>query len=1158
MKLRSPKQRAEEHDSVTRYRGRASAGRLICALALAVGMGLSIPSSAGAALEHPFIENFGEVNEPSFQLPQGMAVDQASGDLLVLDRDAGTLSRWHADGTASDFSALSDNVIGGFDFGPGGTQNPGEAQVAVDNSCALHEPPLTELTTPTCAEFDPANGNIYVATRGEIAFETFAVDIFDEDGNPLGQLTEYNDGSAKKFKIPCGVAVDPLGNVYVGEIFSGVHKYEPSANPPVNGDNVANFPFAQSCNVAAGAGPVDGFIFPVQLEGKVSKLDSTSPGAEKYEVDPGPTVTATVDPASGTLYTASGSEVREFDVTGETEAIAGVPIAPGGGKVGGVAVDGDNGRIYVSRKGNPNIEVWGPAVELPLVITESASVIGDTVTMRGVVNANEGPPTSCVFEYVEASAKGFDGAISVPVTPAGPFSGNTSEAVSAEVGGLGEAAYRYRLVCSNADGPKAGETLVFDTFGEAGLPDGRAYEMVSPPVKVGEVIPPEPETQLGGSCSDCLPGENVATMPMQSNPEGEAVLYLGQPFFGGLASGPNEYLAPRSASGWGTEGLSAPTATGRFLAFSEDLSRAVLAQGDPALSPAAPTRGANAFPNLYLREEGAYEPLITTEPPNRDPGNFEVNFGGANAGNTLVPAFEHVAFEANDALTKEEPGIAPAAPEVGVGKECSLPGADCNLYEWEGGELRLVNVLPVTGAAAGGSVIGSGRMLLLGSPQTLVPANIEHAISEDGSRIFWSSEETGEVYVRVDGEETLEIPGPGNCEEGVTPKARACFLTASPDGSAVLLSDGQIYELNGAGSAYEASVDLTDSKSGFEGILGASEDLSRVYFVDVEALTEESEENENGEHAEAGELNLYAFDEGELDFIGRLLPADNGFGTRSYGAWNASPSGRTAQVSADGGQLAFMSLAALTGYDNRLAGVGDCSIGTACREVFVYAAAEESLACASCNPSGEQPLGDSNLTLLRPSGPFRQPGNLSREGEGRLFFESQDALSSRDSNGAVQDVYEWEPNGVGSCKRAGGCVYLISSGHSPNDSMFVDSSQSGDDAFFITRERLLPGDKNEQLDLYDARVGGGFEETSPAPCSPEVCAGPLGAAAAQPSAGSGSFAGPGNPVTARNRCAKGKRRVVRRGKARCVPRQRNAKRRNGNARRANRDQGGSK
>jgi hypothetical protein len=168
---------------------------------------------------------------------------------------------------------------------------------------------------------------------------------------------------------------------------------------------------------------------------------------------------------------------------------------------------------------------------------------------------------------------------------------------------------------------------------------------------------------------------------------------------------------------------------------------------------------------------------------------------------------------------------------------------------------------------------------------------------------------------------------------------------------------------------------------------------------------------------------------------------------------------------------------------------------------------------------------------LRPTTPFPQPGNLSAEGEGRLFFESQDALLPQDVNGTIQDIYQWEPEGVGSCEGEGGCLRLISSGAAPDDSLFVDSTPSGDDAFFITRERLLPRDKDSQLDLYDARVGGGLVEPKEEPCSGEACPGPIPPPPPQPSAASQGFAGPGNLAPRRSsRCAKGK--VGRRG--RCV------------------------
>ena len=83
------------------------------------------------------------------------------------------------------------------------------------------------------------------------------------------------------------------------------------------------------------------------------------------------------------------------------------------------------------------------------------------------------------------------------------------------------------------------------------------------------------------------------------------------------------------------------------------------------------------------------------------------------------------------------------------------------------------------------------------------------------------------------------------------------FLSASKDGSKILLDDGCLYDVVG-----ESCEDLSEGEGGFLGLVGQSEDLSHVYFVDTAALTEPAEENANGEHAEAGKNNLYAWAQG--------------------------------------------------------------------------------------------------------------------------------------------------------------------------------------------------------------------------------------------------------------------------------------------------------
>src|SRR4029077_12952516 len=134
-------------------------------------------------------------------------------------------------------------------------------------------------------------------------------------------------------------------------------------------------------------------------------------------------------------------------------------------------------------------------------------------------------------------------------------------------------------------------------------------------------------------------------------------------------------------------------------------------------------------------------------------------------------------------------------------------------------------------------------------------------------------------------------------------------------------------------------------------------------------------------------------------------------------------------------------------------------------------------ACVSCAPSGAPPAGPATLRTIEPptvgaSEPAIVLRNLSSDG-GRVFFESSVALLPRDTNG-VQDVYEWEQQGVGSCQgssesfsaASGGCLYLISSGRSPEASFFADASANGNDVFFFTDQPLVGQDQDGAVDVY--------------------------------------------------------------------------------------------
>src|SRR5262249_36980649 len=134
-------------------------------------------------------------------------------------------------------------------------------------------------------------------------------------------------------------------------------------------------------------------------------------------------------------------------------------------------------------------------------------------------------------------------------------------------------------------------------------------------------------------------------------------------------------------------------------------------------------------------------------------------------------------------------------------------------------------------------------------------------------------------------------------------------------------------------------------------------------------------------------------------------------------------------------------------------------------EVFRYDLPEDTIDCVSCNPTRARATGDASMAR----------NGLSLTDDGRVFFNSTEALAPRDLNGR-KDAYEWSPK----TKQP----ELISTGGSPFDSNLLSASADGTDVFFFTRDTLVPQDKNGSLaKVYDAREKGGFPFLpDPVPC----------------------------------------------------------------------------
>jgi len=597
------------------------------------------------------------------------------------------------------------------------------------------------------------------------------------------------------------------------------------------------------------------------------------------------------------------------------------------------------------------------------------------------------------------------------------------------------------------------------------LPDCRAYEQVSPVEKNLTDA-----AGIGGFVQSAQSGEM-------------ATFYSLLPFPVGSGGGDfPTYLSNRAGEGWEYAGLLPPSNPGTpagVVGLTEDLAESVVAVGSQGPPLAA---GASAGqPNTYLHTNGTKSYMLLA--------------AGSSA--TFVDATtddSRIIFEDQAKLTEN-------AIEFSGDEKAT------NLYEWEDGVVSLAGVLPGGVVRAGGSVAGPGGSAIregeVGEVNAALPGGAtdrfytQNTISRDGSRIFFTDVETGRIYVREpEVDQTIEVPGSGP----------EYWRAATPDGSYVFYTEGKgiernLYRFNVITKTREP---LTTGGSHVLGMVGISEDGSHVYFVAAGALTA---------GATAGQANLYGLKVGEEPvFIAKLNIEEE------VSDWTDVPVGpgpaegrKSSRVTPSGEIVLFTSREKLTSYNN----AGRI-------EIYLYRMGGEPI-CVSCNPSGAPATSGAVLTGHFIFSPEVRNAfltrNLSVDGS-RVFFQTAESLLPEDTNG-LMDVYEWEREGSGSCvvgggDGSGGCLFLISTGKSTDESYFGDASLTGGDVFFFTRQGLVAQDRDDNTDLYDARVGGGFAAqnvVAPAPCGSETeCRVPGGGGPVLGVPVSVGFSGPGDAV----------------------------------------------
>jgi hypothetical protein len=743
----------------------------------------------------------------------------------------------------------------------------------------------------------------------------------------------------------------------------------------------------------------------------------------------------------------------------------------------------------------------------PIISGESFSDVGSSsATLSAQINA-EGIPSSYSFEYGATVAYGS--------STSTKSLGSRSEAASALVSITGlqpDTIYHFRVVATNGDGTVRGEDASFRTFPASfeGLSDTRGYEMVSaaglPEGTVYEPFTKEANPETGDSES--------TERPFQAAADGNAMAYIGAPSQTGGSgavgsSFGNQYLAERlPGGGWTSANIEPPSGslaeTTSYEAFSSNLEVGILDwRGATPLTAGAPGQLYNV---LYTRSsnDGSYRSLFDTT-PSREPEEFsayELFKRGAEEAPLLYAGasatYEHLLFIANDALT----------PDAVDGGE-----TENNLYDSVDGQPYLVNILPDGKAqpnAIFGAPIEAGESFF--TRQTRNPPDFSHAISSDGTRIFWTDLNTGDLYVREnDTQPQSSVDDEGHCTiktDGCTVEVDATqgpgssgggrFWTATSDGSKVLFTDPNRLTVDSTAGPEEPDLyeydlesgrltDLTvDSNAGEHanvlGVLGASEDGSYIYFVADGVLASGAHDETCVPSTTVGEgtgaCNLYVIHGTESPkFIAALSGADDSVENTYYspeGDWQPGLGNRTAQVTPDGLHLVFVSRQQLTDEPNH-----------SVYEAYLYdyeANESQHISCVSCDPSGELPPAGNLSVLLPPSYSSTYMQRWMSDDGSRVFFDSLQPLVSQDTNGKL-DVYEWERDGSGSCQRSGGCIYLLSAGTSTDNSFLLDASLNGDDLFFETRSQLGTQEHSEAFVIYDARVG------APQPLSRLACTG---------------------------------------------------------------------